>query len=52
MIDHYYKKKGDREQYYEMTYHMEGNFGGGNVGEFAESSLIRQTRTIQISTYH
>ena len=33
-------------------YRMEGNFGRGNVGEFGESSVIRQTKTIQISTYH
>ena len=25
---------------------------GGNVGEFGESSVICQTKTIQISTYH
>ena len=24
---------------------------GGNIGEFGESSVIRQTKTIQISTY-
>ena len=24
----------------------------GNVGEFGKSSVIRQTKTIQISTYH
>ena len=38
------------------TYRMEGNFGGGggrgNVGEFGELSVICQTKTIQISTYH
>ena len=33
-------------------YRMEGNFGGGNVGEFGESSVIHQTKTIQISTYN
>ena len=31
---------------------MEGNFGGGNVGEFGELSVIRQTKTIQISAYN
>ena len=35
-----------------FKYCMEGNFGGGNVGEFGESSVIRQTKPIQISTYH
>ena len=25
-------------------YRMEGNFGGGNVGEFGESSVIHQTK--------
>ena len=30
---------------------MEGNFGWGNVGKFDESSVIRQTKTIQISNY-
>ena len=34
-----------------VTYHMEGNFGGG-VGEFGELSVVRQTKTIQISTYN
>ena len=34
------------------SYCMEGNFGGGNVVEFGESSVICQTKTIQISTYH
>ena len=29
-----------------------GNFGGGNVGKFGESSVIRQTKTIKISTYN
>ena len=27
---------------------MEGNFGGGNIGKFGESSVICQTKTIQI----
>ena len=29
-----------------------GNFGGGNDGEFGKLSVIGQTKTIQISTYH
>ena len=33
-------------------YCMEGNFDGGNVGEFGESSVIHQTKTIQVSTYN
>ena len=35
-----------------IYYRMEGNFGGGNIDEFGESSVIRQTKTIQISTYN
>ena len=27
-------------------------FGGGKFGEFGESSMIRRTKTIQISTYN
>ena len=34
------------------TYRMEGNFSGGNVGKFGKLSMIRQTKTIQISTYN
>ena len=34
-----------------IIYCVEGNFGRGNR-EFGESSVIRQTKTIQISTYH
>ena len=33
------------------VYCMAGKFGGGKFGEFGESSMIRQTKTIQISTY-
>ena len=29
-----------------------GKFGGGKFGDFGESSVIRQTKTIQISTYN
>ena len=35
-----------------IQYRTEGNFGGGNVGEFDELSVICQTKTIQISTYN
>ena len=38
------------QKYY--WYRTEENFGGGNVGEFGKSSVIRQTETIQISTYN
>ena len=31
-----------------MVYRMEGNFGGGNVGEFGQSSVIRQTKLVLI----
>ena len=33
-------------------YHIAGKFGGGKFGEFYESSVISQTKTIQISTYN
>ena len=29
-----------------------GMFGGGKFGEFGESSVICQTKTIQISSYN
>ena len=32
--------------------YMVGKFGGGKFDEFGESSMIRQTKTIQISTYN
>ena len=35
-----------------VTYCMEENFGRRNVGKFGESFVIRQTKTIQISTYN
>jgi len=35
-----------------MSYHIAGKPGGENFGEFGESSVIRQTKTIQISTYN
>ena len=33
-------------------YHIAGKFGGGKFGEFGESSVIHQTKTIQVSTYN
>ena len=33
-------------------YHIAGKFGGGKFGEFGESSMIHQTKTIQLSTYN
>ena len=38
---------GDR-----MAYCIVGQFGGGKFGEFGESSVIYQTKTVQISTYN
>ena len=36
----------------QMHYHIAGKFGGGKFGEFGESSVIRQTKTLKISTYY
>ena len=33
-----------------LIYHIAGKFGGGEFGKFGESSVIRQTKIIQIST--
>ena len=33
------------------TYHIVGKFGCGEFGKFGKSSAIRQSKTIQISTY-
>ena len=33
-----------------LYYHIVGMFGGGKFGEFDESSVISQTKTIQISS--
>ena len=35
-----------------VQYHIVGKFGGGKFDEFGESSVIRQTKTIQLSTYN
>ena len=35
-----------------VSYRIAGKFGGGKFGEFGELSMIRQTKTIQISTYN
>ena len=35
----------------ETNYCIAGKFGGGKFGEFSESFMIHQTKTIQISTY-
>ena len=34
----------------QMQYRIAGKFGGGKVSEFGESSVFRQTKTIQLST--
>ena len=36
---------------YKYTYHIAEKFDGGKFDEFGKSSVIRQTKTIQISTY-
>ena len=33
-------------------YHIAGKFGGGKFGEFDESFMIHQTKTIQITTHN
>ena len=33
-------------------YRIVGKFGGGKFGEFGELFVIRQTKTIQLSTYN
>ena len=33
-------------------YHKAGKFGGGKFGEFGESFVIHQTKTMQVSTYN
>ena len=38
--------------HYKFQYHLVGKFGGGNFGKFGKSSMIRQTKIIQISTYN
>ena len=35
-----------------MLYCIAGKFGRGKFSEFAKSSVITQTKTIQISTYN
>jgi len=35
-----------------FSYHIVGKFGRERFGKFGESSMIRQTKTIQISTYN
>ena len=35
-----------------MLYRIARKFGGGGPDEFGESSVIRQIKTIQISTYN
>ena len=35
-----------------LSYHILGKFGGGKFGKFDELSMIRQTKTIQISMYN
>ena len=37
---------------YSIVYRIVGKFGGGKVGECGESSMTRQTKTIQISNYN
>ena len=39
-------------QIYKYYTVIAGNFGGGKFGEFGESSVIRQTKTTQLSTYN
>ena len=36
----------------DIVYCIAGKFGRGKFGEFGEFSAIRQTKTIQISTYN
>ena len=36
----------------DIGYHIVGKFGGGKFGKFGESSVIRQCKTILISTYN
>ena len=35
-----------------LNYRIMGKYGRGKFGEFGESSMIHQTKTIQISTYN
>ena len=35
-----------------MLYRIAGKFQGGKFGEFGESSVIHQAKTIQISAYN
>ena len=37
---------------YKNTYHIAAKFGGGKFDKLSESSMIRQTKIIQISTYN
>ena len=39
-------------QILQEKYHIEGKFGRGKFGEFGKSFMIRQTKTIQISSYN
>ena len=36
----------------ETTYRIVGKFGRGKLGEFGESSVIHQTKTIQLIIYN
>ena len=40
------------DQLVKGSYRMERNFNKGNVSRFGKSSMIRQTKTIQFSTYN
>ena len=46
------RKQGAVASYSEITYHIAGKFGWGKFGEFGESSVICQNKTIQLITYN
>ena len=51
---HYTLHEGLHHLENKIEYHIAGKLGGGRkvFGEFGEWSAIRQTKTIQISTYN